>query len=104
MRGLLLQYEGYLHVDLVAFDVAVLDQDVLVLNPCAFDAPERLGSTGYGLLDGIIEARLRRGAQLGYSGNAHTYLCASFASSLLPVLLMAQQSKYQTRRPESKDL
>ena len=57
MRGLLLQYEGDLHVDLVAYYVAVFYQDVLVLHPRAFDTPEGLGGTGYGLLDGIVEAR-----------------------------------------------
>jgi hypothetical protein len=75
LKVLLLQYEGYLYVDLVALDVAILYQYVLVLNPRPFDAPKRLGGTGDGLLDGIVEARLRGGAQLGHSGNAHTNLC-----------------------------
>jgi hypothetical protein len=39
MRVLLLQHEGYLYVDLVACDVAVLDQDILILNPRALYAP-----------------------------------------------------------------
>ena len=39
---LLLQHEGDLHVDLVANYVAVLDQDVLVLDPSPLHAPESL--------------------------------------------------------------
>ena len=58
-RGmLLLQHEGDLHIDLVANDVAVLDQDVLILHPRALYAPERLGSSGYSLVDSILKARL----------------------------------------------
>jgi hypothetical protein len=69
------QHEGCLYVDLVAFDVAVLDRDVLVLNPRAFDASKPLGSASYVLLDGIVEARLLGSAQLGHSRNTHTYIC-----------------------------
>src|SRR4051794_34991903 len=79
---LLLKQELNLHIDLVALDVAILDQDVLILNPRAFDASKRLGGTSYGLVDSIIEARLGCGAQLGYSCNAHTYLCASLDPDL----------------------
>src|SRR5215213_8670917 len=75
MRVLLLQHEGNLHIDLVAGDVAILNHDVLVLHPATLHAPKRLGSTGYGLVDSILEARLRDSAQLCYSGNTHTYLC-----------------------------
>src|SRR5919112_1408985 len=58
---LLLQQEGHLHIDLVAGDVAVLDQDVLVLDPRPFDAPQRLGGASDRLCDGVVKARLRRG-------------------------------------------
>src|SRR5215210_5481582 len=58
IRVLLLQQEGYLHIGLVACDVAVLYHDVHILNPAALHASKRLGSTGYGLVDGILEARL----------------------------------------------
>src|SRR5215203_5736451 len=75
MRVLLLQQEGYLHIGLVACDVAVLYHDVHILNPATLHASKRLGRTGYGLVDGILEARLRDSAQLCYSGNTHTYLC-----------------------------
>src|SRR5215204_57895 len=57
-RRLLLQHESNLHIDLVALYVAVLYQDVLVLNPRAFNTPKRLGSTSDGLVYGILEARL----------------------------------------------
>src|ERR687897_1453202 len=73
IRVLLLQHESNLHIDLVANYVAVLYQDVLVLNPCAFHASKRLGSTGDSLVYGVLEARLGRGAQLCYSGNTHRY-------------------------------
>src|SRR5687768_13303820 len=58
IRVLLLQHEGDLHIDLVARDVAVLDHDVHVLHPRTFNASKRLGSTGYGLVDGVLEACL----------------------------------------------
>src|SRR5215207_6673583 len=57
-RRLLLQHESNLHIDLVALYVAVLYQDVLVLDPRAFNTPKRLGSTSDGLVYGILEARL----------------------------------------------
>src|SRR5215208_2757098 len=75
IRVLLLQHESNLYIDLVALDVAILNQDVLVLHPRPFHASKRLGSTGHGLIDSVLEARLGRSAQLGYSGNTHTYLC-----------------------------
>src|SRR5215212_10681841 len=71
MRVLLLQQESNLHIDLVALDVAILDQDVLVLNPRALHTPERRSGTGYGLVDGVLEAGLRGSAQLRDSGNTH---------------------------------
>ena len=54
--GGVLKLEGDLYVDLVASDVAVLDHDVHVLYPATLYAPERLGSSGYGLVDSILEA------------------------------------------------
>src|SRR5215212_4171816 len=79
---LLLKQESNLHIDLVALDVAILYKDVLILNPRAFDASKRLGSTGYGLVYGLLETRFGCGAQLCYSGNTHTYLCASLEPDL----------------------
>src|SRR5215208_3650192 len=58
LRVLLLQHESNLYIDLVALDVAVLYQDVLVLDPRTFHASKRLGSTSDGLVDGILKARL----------------------------------------------
>src|SRR5215203_2605967 len=72
---LLLQYEGYLYVDLVANYVPVLYQDVLVLHPATLHAPQGLGGPGYGLVDGVLEARLGCSAQLSDSGHTHRYLC-----------------------------
>ena len=69
--GLILQLEGYLQVDPVARDVPILNAYVHILDPRALHASKRLGGTGDGLVDGVLEARLGCGAQLGYSGNAH---------------------------------
>jgi hypothetical protein len=68
--GAVLQQEGHSQVDLVAGYVAVLDQDVHVLDPRPLHTPKRLGGTGDCLVDGVLEARLGRGAQLGDSRNA----------------------------------
>ncbi len=38
--------EGHLHVDPVGCDLAVLDDDLLVLDPGAFDVLQRLGGAG----------------------------------------------------------
>src|SRR5215210_1596409 len=56
--GTALQNEGYLQVHLVADDVAVLDQHVLVFDPGTLDTPKGGGGAAYGLLDGILEACL----------------------------------------------
>src|SRR5215211_2336528 len=71
---LLLKLEGDLHVDLVACDVAVLNHDVHVLHPATLHAPERLGGSGYSLVDGVLEALLRDGAKFCDSRNAHTFV------------------------------
>src|SRR5215203_3026341 len=70
--GVILKHEGDLEVDLVALDVALLDHDVLIFDPGALYVPQRLGGPGYGLLDGILEALLRDGADLCYPCDAHT--------------------------------
>src|SRR5215213_7087401 len=71
---LLLKLEGNLHVDLVAYYVAVFDHDVHVLNPRALYAPQRLGGSRYGLVDGVLETLLRDGAEFRDSGNAHAFV------------------------------
>ena len=55
---LLLQHESNFQVDLVAYYVAILDQNVLVLHSCSLYTPERLGGTGDSLVDSVLEARL----------------------------------------------
>ena len=101
---LLLQHESDFQVDLVAYYVAILDQNVLVLNPRAFDAPERLGSAGNGLIDGILEARLGRSAQLRDSGNTHTYLCLLIlACSFMPHLWPNEVDSKHWGRDTPKD-
>jgi hypothetical protein len=55
---LLLKLEGDLHIDLVANYVAVLNHDVHVFHSRTLYASKRLGSTGYGLVNSILEARL----------------------------------------------
>src|SRR3954452_161375 len=51
---LLLQDERDLEVHLVALYVAVLDQDVLVLDPSPLHTPESLGGAVYSLVDGVL--------------------------------------------------
>src|SRR5215208_245826 len=53
-----LQHEGDLQVHLVTLDVAVLDHDVLILDPSTFYVPQGLVGAGYGLLDGVLKALL----------------------------------------------
>src|SRR3712207_9410716 len=72
--GGILKLEGDLHVDLVAGDVAILDHDVHVLHPATLYTPERLGGSGYSLIDGVLEALLRDGAKFCDSRNAHTFV------------------------------
>src|SRR5215204_6050715 len=68
------QSEGYFKVDLVAFDVAVFDHDVLILDPSALYVPEGLGGPSYALLDGVLKALLRNSADLCHRSNAHIFL------------------------------
>src|SRR5215212_6654032 len=69
--GAVLQHERDRHVGLVAFDVAILNHDVHVLNPAPLDAPQGLGGAGYSLIDGVLETLLGDGAQLGDACDAH---------------------------------
>src|SRR5215212_3273427 len=75
---LLLKHEGDLEVHLVAFDVAVLDHDVLILDPGPLYVPQGLGGPSYALLDGILKALLRDSADLCYCSNAHIFLSHPF--------------------------
>src|SRR5215211_3376369 len=79
---LLLKHEGDFQVHLVAFDVAVLDHDVLILDPSPLYVPEGLGGPGYALLDGILKARIRDSADLCYRSNAHIFLSHPFLRML----------------------
>ncbi len=49
-------------VDLVAADVAVLDQHVHILDPGALDIPKAAGGTVDGCVDRVLETLLRGGA------------------------------------------
>jgi hypothetical protein len=51
-----LQYEGDGHVDLVTGDVPVLDQHVLVLDPCTLYIAQSLCSTFDGRVNRILNA------------------------------------------------
>src|SRR5215204_6870411 len=62
---LLLQHEGNFKVDLVAFDVALFDHDVLILDPSTLYVPQGLGGPSYALLDGVLKARIRDSADPG---------------------------------------
>src|SRR5215208_7343084 len=71
---LLLKHEGDFQVHLVAFDVAVLDHDVLILDPSPLYVPQGLGGPGYALLNGVLKARIRDSADFCYRSNAHIFL------------------------------
>ena len=75
---LFVQHEGDFKVDLVARDGAVLDHDVLILDPGTLYVPQGLGGPSYALLDGILKALLRDGADLCYRSNAHIFLSHPF--------------------------
>src|SRR4028118_1225478 len=69
--GTVLQNEGDGQVHLVAGDLAVLDQDVLVLDPGALYTTEGGGGTTDGLIDGIFKTGLRCCAQFRNAGYRH---------------------------------
>jgi hypothetical protein len=98
-RVLLLEQEGDLHVDLIALDVAVLDRDVLVLDPRALCAPERPGGAGP---TASSTASSKPVSDVALNPVTQAMLMRTPSSptfGLLPVLLMAQVSRYQTRGP-----
>src|SRR5688572_21139255 len=66
--------EGHLHVDPIGRDLAVLDDDLLLLNPGALDVLQRLGSAGYPLLDRVLKALVRRRGDFGDTGDGHGFL------------------------------
>ena len=57
----LFQDERDRQVNLVAGDVAILDQHVLVLDPSTLDVPEGAGGTLDGLVNGVLEALIGGG-------------------------------------------
>jgi hypothetical protein len=67
------QNEGYGHVDLLSGNIAVLDHDVHVLDPDALDVAEGAGGPLDALVDGVLEALLRGGTQLGNMSYSHKY-------------------------------
>src|SRR5918993_765097 len=86
--GPFLQEEGDLEVHPVAGDAAVLDRDVLVLDPAALHAAQGLGRAVYGGPDGVLEAPLGDGAYLRYRSHSHgvhlPFLLACLKGLLIP--------------------
>src|SRR5215217_339090 len=102
---LLLKHEGNFEVDLVAFDVAVLDHDVLILDPSALYVPEGLGGPSYALLDGVLEARIRDSADLCHCSNAHIFLSHPFfGCSLTTAYMFAYHLKGEAKHIGSRPL
>jgi hypothetical protein len=67
-----IQDERDLQLDAVFRDAAVLSNfHLLVGNPGRFDVPERLRGARNAFPDGIVEAFLGRGLDLGHRGNTH---------------------------------
>src|SRR5919107_2209754 len=75
---LFVKHEGDFKVDLVARDVAILDHDVLILDPSALYVPQSLGGPSYALLDSVLEALIRDGADFCHCSNAHIFLSHPF--------------------------
>src|SRR5918994_1958123 len=69
--GAVLQDESDVQVHLVALDVAVIDEDVHVLDPTTLHASQRLVGPIYGFLYSFLETIRMDGAQLGYACNSH---------------------------------
>src|SRR5262245_39538354 len=65
------QHERDLQVYAIFDDLALLDHHLLALDPGAFDVLERLVRARYSDVRGVLEALLRRGDDLGHSGNGH---------------------------------
>src|SRR5215213_5218215 len=86
--GAVFEDEGDLQVDLVALDVTVLYEDIHVLDPATLHVAQRLVSTVYGFLDGLLKALWVDGAQLRYACNSHTLYGHLLlrVSSLAPLL------------------
>jgi len=68
------QDEGHLEIDAIFGNLAVLSDDLLLLDPRALDVLERLDRASDALLDGIFEARIRAGDNLRDSGYRHLRL------------------------------
>src|SRR5829696_748348 len=69
--GTVLQDERDVYVDLVASDLAVLYEDVHVLDPTTLHVAQRLVGSVYAFLDGFLKTIRMDGAQLGYACNSH---------------------------------
>src|SRR5215203_389819 len=77
LLGAVLQHEGYLEVDLVACDVALLDQDVHVLNPGALNVAQALVGPIEGFPYGCLKAIRGNGAYLVDARYAHACISPS---------------------------
>src|ERR671932_2745025 len=75
----LFQDERDRQVDLVADDVAVLDQHVLVLDPSTLNVPEGAGGTLDGHVNRVLKALIGGGTQLCYASYAHKALLLRLA-------------------------
>src|SRR5215203_1305062 len=69
--GAVFKDEGDGYVDLVAPDVAVIDEDVHVLHPTTLYASQRLVGPIYAFLYSFLETIRMDDAQLGYACNSH---------------------------------
>ena len=69
--GTVLQDEGDGYVDFVTLDIAVIDEDVHVLDLTTLHASQRLVGPIYGFLYSFLEAIRMDDAQLGYACNSH---------------------------------
>jgi hypothetical protein len=65
--GTVLQDERDVHVNLVALDVAIINEDIHVFYPATLHVAQRLVCVVYAFLDGLLEALWADGAQLRYA-------------------------------------
>src|ERR687886_2855358 len=101
----LFQDERDRQVNLVADDVAVLDQHVLVLDPSTLDVPEGTGGTLDGHVNRVLKALIGGGTQLCYASYAHKALLLrlAFPESFLPLKPRAANAKSRWSRCRSEE-
>ena len=67
----ILQHKRHHHVDLPSGDLAVLDGDLVFLDPGTGHAAQGFGGAGDALRHGIFKAFGRGGRKFGYASNGH---------------------------------